>query len=149
MLAIDGSPAMADLAAFVRRAERTLGDAATASGAAVAGSYGACYPPPGDDDRQDVSAFLPIAAPVLLPADAVAAGVRVDELPACHVAALELRGSYIGLEATYRRLATWVAFNAVPADLPVREIYRTPLDGPSDEAVTDVLWPIVLEQRDA
>ena len=147
VLAVDGRPAMAELADFVRLGERLLADAAATSGAVIAGSYGACFPPPGDDDRQEVFAFLPVAGPVLVPTDLAGGGVRVGELPACDVAALELRGSYAGLEATYRRLATWVAFNAVPADLPVRELYRTAMGGPADEALTDVLWPIVLEDR--
>ena len=146
VLALDGRPAMADLERFVRRSERTLSDAAMASGAVISGSFGACYPPPSDDDHQEVTAFLPVAAPVLVPEDVAGMGVRVDELPACDVAALELRGSYVGLEATYRRLATWVAFNATPAEHPVRELYRTALNGPVDEALTDVLWPIVLEE---
>ena len=148
VLALEGSPSMAELESFVRRAETTLTEAATASGAVVDGSYGACYPPPRDDDRQEVLAFLPISAPVLVPPEIASAGARVDELPACDVAVLELRGSYVGLEACYRRLATWVAFHAVPADLPVRELYRTPISGPGEQAVTDVLWPVVLDDRD-
>ena len=145
VLAMEGSPRMADLAAFVRRGETTLAEAVTASGAVVAGSYGACFPVPRDDECQDVFAFLPITSPVLVPSDVAGRGVRVDELPASDVAALELRGPYVGLEAAYRRLATWVAFNAVPAEFPVRELYRTPMNGPGEEAVTDVLWPVVVE----
>ncbi len=39
-----------------------------------------------------------------------------------------------------------MAFHAVPSDLPVREWYLTPLLGPADHAVTEVLWPIVTHE---
>lgn len=97
---------------------------------------------------QDISAvLLPISAPVLVAPELGSAGVRVDELPACDVAVLELRGSYAGLESCYRRLGTWVAFHAVPADPPVRELYLTPVGGPEEDQVTDLLWPIVIDQE--
>jgi effector-binding domain-containing protein len=145
VLALEGSPSMSELATFVRRSEKTLTEAAIASGAVVAGCFGACYPVPVEEDRQDVMAFLPITAPVLVPVDAGSVGVRVDELPACDVAVIELRGPYWGLEACYRRLATWVAFHAAPAEAPVRELYLTPLDGPEEDAITELLWPVVFD----
>jgi DNA-binding transcriptional MerR regulator len=145
VLAVEGSPAMAELEAYVRWSEKMLTEAAFASGAVVAGCFGACYPAPVEEDRQEVTAFLPIVAPVLVPADFACVGVRVDELPACDVAVLELRGPYWGLESCYRRLGTWVAFHAAPAEEPVRELYLTPLDGPQDDAVTELLWPVVLD----
>jgi DNA-binding transcriptional MerR regulator/effector-binding domain-containing protein len=147
VLAIEARPRMVELAAFVFHGETTLAEAAASSGAVVAGSYGACFAVPGDDESQDVFAFLPIASPVLVPLDVAERGVRLDELPGCDVAVLELRGSYDGLDATYRRLATWVAFNSIPAEHSVRELYRTPMRGPSESAVTELLWPIVLEDR--
>jgi DNA-binding transcriptional MerR regulator/effector-binding domain-containing protein len=147
VLAVDGSPRMADLGAFVHRCQTVLWDAASASGAVVGGCFGGCYPTPIEEDRQDVTAFLPIAAPVLVAPEFGSAGVRVDELPACEVAVLELRGSYLGLEACYRRLGAWVAFHAVPADPPVRELYLTPIGGPEEEPVTELLWPVLVDHE--
>jgi DNA-binding transcriptional MerR regulator len=145
VLAIDGSPRMADLGPYVRRIETLLWEAAEASAAVADGCFGGCYPVQVGDDRQEVTAFLPIAAPVLVPPGLAGMGVRIDELPACDVAVAELRGSYLGLEACYRRLGAWVAFHAVPSDLPVRELYVTPLSGPEDDAVTELLWPVVAD----
>ncbi len=147
VLAVEGSPRMADLGAFVRRSQTVLREAASASGAVVAGCFGGCYPTPVEEDRQDVMAFLPISAPVLVAPEFESAGVRVDELPACDVAVLELRGSYAGLESCYRRLGAWVAFHAAPADPPVRELYLTPIGGPEEEPVTELLWPIVIAEE--
>jgi DNA-binding transcriptional MerR regulator len=145
VLAVDGSPRMADLGPFVRRIEAVLWEAAEASGAVVDGCFGGCYPVQVEDDRQDMTAFLPIAGPVVVAPGLGSMGVRIDELPACDVAVAQLRGSYVGLESCYRRLGAWVAFHAVPADLPVRELYVTPLTGPEDDAVTELLWPVVGE----
>lgn len=143
VLAVQGSPSMAELEAFVRRSETTLSQAAVASGAVIDGCFGGCYPPQVEEDRQEVTAFIPIAAPVLVRPESSSVGVRVNELPACDVAVLELQGPYWGLEACYRRLGAWVAFHAVPAEHPVRELYLTPLAGPQDVAVTELLWPII------
>ena len=148
VLAVEGSPSMAELEMFVRRGERTLAEAAAASGAVVEGWYGACYPAPLVDDRQDVLAFLPIAAPVLVAPEFASVGVRVDDLPACDVAVLELHGPYWGLEACYRRLGAWVAFHAAPAEHPARELYVTPMAGPEEDAVTELLWPVLVEAGD-
>lgn len=147
VLAVEGNPLIADLEAFVQRSEKTLAEAASASGAVVQGCFGACYPAPLEEDRQDVTAFLPISAPVLVQREFSGVGVRIDELPACDVAVLEHRGPYWGLESCYRRLGTWVAFHAVPAEAPVREFYLTPTAGPPDDAVTELLWPVVVEAR--
>ena len=142
VLSVSGSPSMAELETYVRWTERTLSEAAFESGAVAAGCFGACYPVPVEEDCQEVTAFLPIAEPVLVPVEFGCVGVRVDELPACDVAVLELRGPYWGLEACYRRLGTWVAFHAAPAEEPVRELYLTPLDGPQEDAITELLWPV-------
>jgi DNA-binding transcriptional MerR regulator/effector-binding domain-containing protein len=147
VLAFEGSPRMADLGPFVHRSQAVLWEAASASGAVVEGCFGACFPTPLEEDRQDVTAFLPISAPVVVAPELGSTGVRVDELPACDAAVLELRGSYVGLESCYRRLGAWVAFHAVPADHPVRELYVTPLGEPEDEAVTELLWPVVIDQE--
>jgi DNA-binding transcriptional MerR regulator len=140
VLAIDGVAALADLEPFLQRSAQLLHDAA-AGGAVIDGTLGASYPPPVDEDHQDVTVFLPIAVPVMVTADARAAGVRIDELPACDVAVIEHHGPYWGLDACYRRLGAWVAFHATPSGLPVREWYLAPPDGDGD-AVTELCWPV-------
>jgi DNA-binding transcriptional MerR regulator/effector-binding domain-containing protein len=147
VLAVDGSPLLADLGPFLLRSERTLREAASSSGAVVEDCFGACYPPP-LDDRQEVMAFLPISAPVLVPPELRSVNVRVDELPPGDVAALEHHGSYAELESCYRRLGLWVALHARPAEHPVRERYVTPLAealANPNAPVTELLWPVVLE----
>jgi len=143
VLALRGSPSMAELERFVYRSETTLREAAVATGAVIDGCFGGCYPPQVDEDKQEVIAFIPIATPVLVPSEFSRVEVRVDELPACQVAVLVLRGPYSGLDTCYRRLGAWVAFHAAPGEHPVRELYLTPLAGPQDEAVTELLWPII------
>jgi DNA-binding transcriptional MerR regulator len=145
VLAVEGSPSMTELLAFVRWTEKTLKEAALTSGAVVTGPFGASYPVPFDEDRQEVTAFLPISAPVLVPNEVGCVGVRVDELPPCDVAVIELRGPYWGLESCYRKLGTWVAFHATPADVAVRELYLTPLDGAQEDAITELLWPVEVD----
>jgi DNA-binding transcriptional MerR regulator/effector-binding domain-containing protein len=145
VFAVDGSPAIADLASFLIRSSANLHEAALASGAVVTGCFGACFPAQIDDNHQDVTAFLPIAAAVLVPVKARGDGVRIDELQACDVAVLEHRGPLWELESSYRRLGTWVAFHGVSADLPVRELYWTPIDESAEDAVTELQWPIVAE----
>lgn len=146
VLAVDGSPSMADIVPFLARGAALLEEAARASGAVIAGSIGACYPPQIDDDRQDMTVFLPIAAPVLLQAEARHAGVHIDELPACDVAVVEHCGPYWELESYYRRLGAWVAFHAVASAEPVREVYRTHIDVNATDAVTELQWPIRLAE---
>jgi DNA-binding transcriptional MerR regulator len=141
VLAIDGVVTLADLEPFLQRSAELLHDAAAAGGAVIDGCLGASYPPPVDDDHQDVTVFLPVAAAVMVPSDSRAAGVRIDELPACDVAVVEHRGPYWGLDACYRRLGAWVAFHATPSGLPVREWYLALPDGDGD-AVTELCWPV-------
>jgi DNA-binding transcriptional MerR regulator len=147
VLAVEGSPLLTELEPFIRRGVQTLQEATSSSGAVVTSCLGASYPAQVEDDRQDVTLFVAIADPVLVPSALAVAGVRVDELPACTAAVLEHRGPYSGLDSCYRRLGTWVAFHATPTDAPVREWYLTPLDGPEDDAVTELLWPIVEDDQ--
>jgi DNA-binding transcriptional MerR regulator len=144
VLTLPGRALVPELEAFVRRAAGMLLEAAVASGAVIDDAFGACFPTLLDDDAQDVVAFLPVAAPVLLTVDARAAGVRVDELPATDVAVFEHRGSYEGLEDAYLELGAWVAVHADAADLPVRELYVvTPQHVDADDLLrTQILWPL-------
>src|SRR5437763_2976874 len=144
VLMVDGCPRLSDLGAFMARSANTLNEAADASAAVVAGPFGASFPPQIDDEHQEVQPYLPIRTAVLLPEAARAAGVRLDELPGCDVAALLHQGPYTGLEACYQRLGTWVALHATQAEDPIRENYMT-LARPDGDPVTELLWPIVME----
>lgn len=129
---------------FLARSRALLFDAAMTSGAVVAGAFGGCYPPPRDDDSQDVQAFLPVENAVLLPAAFRSADVQVSQLPATEVAVLIHAGDYQTLEDSYRTLGQWVAAYGNPADLPVRELYvagEWDTDVP-DEYRTEICWPI-------
>ena len=144
VLACDGVVAEVQWEDFLDRARRLLVDAAAASGAVVTGAFGGCYPPPLDDDAQEVVAFLPVAAAPLLPARWRSAGVRVDELAATDVAVLSHLGPYDGLEGTYRELGAWVAAHAEPTGDAVREHYLVgPADGDQpDDYRTELRWPV-------
>ncbi|MDQ3758278.1 MAG: MerR family transcriptional regulator [Actinomycetota bacterium] len=136
----------AEWSAFLDRAHRLLVDAATMSGTVVDGPFGGCYPTLVDDDAQEVTAYLPVTSPPLLPDAARSAGVRVDEVPGADVAVLAHRGDYDTLADTYRTLGAWVAAHADPADLPVRELYLvSPADTEDPAALrTEVRWPVLI-----
>ena len=144
VLACDGTVAEVEWEPFLQRARQLLVEAAAASGAVVDGAFGGCYPPPLDEDAQEVVAFLPVRATPLLPAPWRSAGVRVDELAASDVAVLSHLGAYDTLEDTYRELGAWVGANAEPTGDAVREHY---LVGPADtddpdDYRTDLRWPV-------
>jgi len=129
---------------FLERSRALLMDAAVAGGAVVAGSFGGCYPPPREDDAQDVVAFLPVEVAPLVPAGFRSAGVQVADLPATDVAVLVHVGGYEALEDSYRVLGMWVAAHGEPADLPVREIYVVgePNADTNEDYRTEICWPI-------
>lgn len=144
VLACTGTVTEAEWADFLDRARGLLSDAATRSGAVVDGTFGGCYPTLLDDDAQEVTAFLPVAAAPLLSDQARSAGLRVDELPATQVAVLAHQGEYDNLDDTYRKLGAWVAAHAEPADLPVRELYLVGSADADDPAAfrTEICWPV-------
>ena len=123
--------------------KRKVHDAASSLGATITGAPGATYAPEIDeDDVEEVEAFVPIAAPVVVPP---ADGIRLGELPACRVAALVHVGDLDGILDTYRTLGAWVARNARHADARVREHY---LVGPLDvddpgRHRTEIAWPVL------
>jgi DNA-binding transcriptional MerR regulator len=129
---------------FLEQAHRLLSDAVIASGAVIDGVFGACYPTLVEDDAQEVTAFLPVTAAPLLSAPLRSAGVRVGELPAAEVAVMAHLGSYDSLDDSYRNLGAWVAANAEPADLPVRELYLVGVGDTDDPDAfrTEIHWPI-------
>jgi DNA-binding transcriptional MerR regulator len=144
VLAYEGTVTEVEWEPFLHRARRLLVEAAAASGAAVDGPFGGCYPPPLDDDAQEVVAFLPVAAAPLLPAPWRSAGVRVGELSATDVAVLSHLGAYDALEDTYRELGAWVGANAEPTGEAVREHYLVgPVDSDDpDDYRTELHWPV-------
>jgi effector-binding domain-containing protein len=125
-----------DAEPFLRRAAVVLEDALRRSGAVANGGFGALFPTEiEDDEAEDVVAFVPVDAAPRLGEAALAAGVRVGELPATDVAVVMHHGSFESMVDTYRHLGAWVATNAEPADLPVREYYL-------DDVNTEICWPV-------
>lgn len=130
------SATVRDAEPFLRRAAVVLDDAVRASGAVAAGGYGALFPAQVEEDgEEDMVAFIPVDTAPRLDEAALAAGVRVGELPATDVAVVVHKGSFESMVDTYRNLGAWVAGNAEPADLAVREYYL-------DEVNTEICWPV-------
>lgn len=145
VLTLTGTITEAEWTPFLDHAFATLMAAVAASGAVADGACGGCYPTLLDDDAQDVVAFVPVVRPPLLDAASRSAGVRISELPATDVAVIAHRGGYDDVDTTYRNLGAWVAANATPVDLPVRELYLVgPGDVDSADAFrTEICWPVL------
>jgi DNA-binding transcriptional MerR regulator len=144
VLTFSGTVTESEWMPFLERARILLDGAANGAGAVVDGPFGACYPPPLDDDAQDVVAFVTVNSAPLLSAAMRSDGVAVGELPATDVAVLEHRGDYDDLEDAYRELGSWVATHGQPTDLPVRELYLVgPIDTDDPSSyLTEICWPI-------
>ncbi len=142
-LALRGRVNEANFAQFLDDAYGRLGAMAGRLGIEPIGPSAALYPPEiSDDGDDDVEAYLPIARPVALPSPS--RGVLISEVPAAQVAVLMHAGFYDTIADTYRRLGTWVADNAEPADVPVREVYVVSY-GETDDTTrfrTEIQWPI-------
>jgi DNA-binding transcriptional MerR regulator len=144
VLTLSGTVSEASWLPFLDRAFAALSEAAALDDAVVVGPFGGCYPTLLDDDAQEVVAFLPVASAPLLSPSSRTVGVRVGELPATEVAVIAHHGPYDDMDDTYRNLGVWVAENAEPADLPVRELYlvsSSHTDDP-DAFRTELCWPI-------
>jgi DNA-binding transcriptional MerR regulator len=117
-------------------------------GAIPTGPSGALYPPKVEGDAEVITAFMPIAAPVVLDDDAIAAGVANQLLAGSPCAVITHQGSYSSMGDTYRQIGAWVITNAIPADQHVRELYLVSIDEttgkllPDDELVTEIAWPV-------
>src|SRR5213075_3043051 len=121
---------------YLLHASAILKETLRTSGAVLAGGIGALFPAQvDDDDVEDMVVFIPVENAPRLDEAALAAGVRVGELPAADVAVVVHKGSFDTMVDTYRNLGAWVANNAEPGDLPVREHY---LDG----TTTEICWPV-------
>lgn len=134
--------------AFLERAFATLTAASARLGAVLSGPAGALYPPKVDGDAEVITAFMVIAAPIVLDDGALADDIVNQLLPAATCAVLTHPGSYATMGDTYRRIGAWVVTNAVPADAPVRELYVVSTDEttgkllPDEELRTEIAWPI-------
>jgi DNA-binding transcriptional MerR regulator len=117
-------------------------------GAIPTGPSGALYPPKIEGDAEIITAFMPIAAPVVLDDDAISVGVANQLLAGQLCAVLTHRGSYSSMGDSYRQIGAWVVTNAVPADRPVRELYVVSIDEttgkllPDEDLVTEIAWPV-------
>jgi DNA-binding transcriptional MerR regulator len=130
------SETVRDAEPFLRRAAPVLQDAVRVSGAVASSGFGALFPAQiEDDEAEDIVAFVPVEAAPRLSEASLAAGVRIGELPATDVAVVVHHGSFASMVDTYRSLGAWVAANAEPADLAVREYYL-------DEVNTEICWPV-------
>jgi DNA-binding transcriptional MerR regulator len=125
-----------DAETFLRRAASTLEEAVRASGAVARGPFSALFPAAiEDDEAEDIVAFIPVGTAPRLDEATLATGVHVGELPASDYAVVVHHGSFESMVDTYRNLGAWVAANAEPADLPVREHYL-------DDLNTEICWPV-------
>jgi DNA-binding transcriptional MerR regulator len=125
-----------DAASFLRTAAATLEEGMRTSGAVAVGGFGALFPNElVDDDTEDIVAFVPVDVAPRLGDRELEAGVRIGELPATDLAVVVHTGSFESMVDTYRNLGAWVAANAEPADLAVREYYL-------DDLNTEICWPV-------
>ncbi|MGL5860336.1 MAG: MerR family transcriptional regulator [Phycicoccus sp.] len=135
-------------ATFLAEAYPLLHEGGRRLGAEPAGAPGALYPPKVEGGPEVVTAFVPIARPVVLDDDAIAAAIVNHRSAATTVAVLTHRGAYAAMGDTYRQLGAWVARHAHPLDRPVCETYIVSADEatgrllPDDDLRTEIAWPI-------
>ena len=138
---VDGHVDEANFSTFLGEAFATLTSAHERLFGPMTEPPGALYPPEIQADLgEQVSAFIRLPAGVVVPAPG---GTRVGELPAVRVAVAIHGGGYDTIGDTYRHLGAWVAANAAPALLQVREIYVVGPPEPDDDLRTEIHWPIV------
>lgn len=92
------------------------------------------------DDIEQVTAFVPIARPVAVPASS---GAALGEVPGGPVAVAVHLGGYDDIADTYRLLGGWVASSSTPRDQPVRERYLVGPPEPVEAYRTEIHWPVV------
>lgn len=136
--------------AFLGRAYDDIWSAVKHLGAVPTGPSGALYPPEVGADREEVTAYMPIAEPVVIDDEAAAAGVGNVLVPSVTAAVMTHAGSYADIDVTYRRVGAWVARHARSADLQVREVYVVSTDEtgtllPDDVLRTEIVWPVLPE----
>ncbi|MGE0000342.1 MAG: MerR family transcriptional regulator [Ilumatobacteraceae bacterium] len=138
-LMIDGRVEPANFTSFLSEAFDRLRWIAARAGARIDGVPGGLYAAEIPDEIEDATAYLPIEAPVDVPEGT---GVRLGELPATTIAVAVHLGGYDDIADTYRHLGRWVASNASPRSLPVRERYLVAAPAPEPEWSTEIQWPV-------
>jgi DNA-binding transcriptional MerR regulator len=138
-LMIDGRVEPANFGTFLAEAFDRLRWVAARTGATVEDVPGALYAAEIPDEIEAATAYLTIASPVDVPAGS---GVRLGELPATTVAVAIHLGGYDDIGDTYRHLGRWVAANAAPREMPVRERYAVAAPAPEYEWSTEIRWPV-------
>ena len=146
-LAVRGQVACDGYADFLGGAYATLGAAVAQLPVRPVAASGALYPSEIATDGPDgVEAFLPIVEPVAL---GTASAVVNGEIPAARVAVLLHTGAYDDIEDSYLRLGAWVAENAEPSGLRVRERYLVSYGDTDDVSKfrTEICWPIITTEE--
>ena len=146
-LAVRGQVGSDEYAAFLDGAYSAIGQTVERHAVRPTAESGALYPAEiAGDDSDDVEAFLPIAEPVSL---GTRGAVVNGEVPAARVAVLVHAGPYDDIEDSYLRLGAWVAENAEPSGLRVRERYLVSY-GDTDDLTrfrTEICWPIISKEE--
>ncbi|UYM04797.1 MerR family transcriptional regulator [Solicola gregarius] len=145
-LAVRGRVACDGYAEFLGGAYAMLAEAVAHGAVTPIAETGALYPAEiPSDEPDDVEAFLPIAEPVALGRE----GVVNAEVPAATVAVLVHAGAYDDIDDSYRKLGAWVADNAEPSGLPVRERYLVSYGDTDDPSRfrTEICWPVITTEE--
>ncbi|MEM9041447.1 MAG: MerR family transcriptional regulator [Actinomycetota bacterium] len=146
-LVVRGTVHDGDYAPFLDDAYGRIFAEAGRSGATIASAGSARYPSVAGD-VEEIEAYVAIEAPVVLSDTVAASGVLVDVIPEATCAVATHVGGYDRIGETYAHLGAWVAGNARPLDVPVREHYVVSIDPttlqllPPDERRTEIAWPI-------
>ena len=132
---------------FLGRAYALLDGACARLQIVPIGAAGALYPPKVDGGSEVVTAYFPVAEPLVLDERSTADGVINLMLPSTTCAVLTHSGSFGSIGDTYRQLGAWVATNATVLEQPVRELYVVSVDEfgsmlPDSELRTEIAWPI-------
>lgn len=146
-LAVRGRASCDGYADFLGGAYAALENAVASHPVRPIAESGALYPPEiATDDPDDVEAFLPVAEPVALEAES---DVVNGEVPSARVAVLVHAGGYDDIEGAYLRLGEWVAENAEPSGLQVRERYLVSYSDTDDSTKfrTEICWPIITTEE--
>lgn len=151
VVALSGKVREQDFSAFLGPAYDRLDQVMAALEVSPAGPPGALYPPEISDDLEEIEAYFPLPDRSLAADDDRLAGVvaphetiSVQELPAITSALTVHTGAYDTIGDAYRLLGAWVARNAEPGQLPVREVYLVSYGDVDDPAQfrTEIQWPV-------
>jgi DNA-binding transcriptional MerR regulator len=132
----------AELAAWLGSAFERLSGVLDAAGVAPVGYPGTLYDAEIADELENAEAFIPVAAPFVVPS--ADRGVSLGEVPAARVAVLVHAGDYESMADTYRSLGAWVSRHAHNAGERLREWYVVGPGDVDDPALyrTEISWPI-------